>query len=90
MQKENGFESVNKNPSQWKEFLLSLSSIYILAVGTGAFLLLIVSFLESEKYTHSRIGLVMSFFSSVQAIAVFLIGKYYAGHHFRLVVILAI
>ncbi len=76
--------------SQWREFLLSLSSIFTLAVGTGAFLLLIVSFLESVHMPVNRIGLVMSFFSGIQAVAVFLIGKYYRGTHFRLIVILAI
>ena len=38
----------------------------------------------------NRIGLVMSFFSGIQAVSVFLIGKYYRGNHFRLIVILAI
>jgi MFS transporter, DHA1 family, multidrug resistance protein len=82
--------SIKKPSSQWTEFLLSLSSIFILAIGTGASLLLIVTFLESRHVPVATIGTAMSVFSFTQAIAVFLIGKYNPGTHFRIIVILAL
>jgi MFS family permease len=75
---------------QYKEYILSLSSIFFLAIGTGAYLFLIVAFLESAQVPVLTIGSVMSFFSITQVISVYLTGKYYQGKQFRLTVIVAL
>jgi MFS family permease len=75
---------------QCKEYILSITSIFILAIGTGAYLFLIVAFLESAHVPVLIIGSVISVFSITQAISVYLTGKYYQGAQFRLTVIVAL
>ena len=71
-------------------FFLCLAMIFLLANGQGAFLFLIVTYLESIQKPVQMIGSVMAFLSIIEALMVVISGFYYKGRHVRPIICSAI
>ncbi len=74
----------------WKEFIISLIAIFFMATGTGAYLLLMVLYLEHLGFSVSTIGSLKSLLSITEGIVVILIMLFFHGKHTRPVLLLAI
>jgi predicted MFS family arabinose efflux permease len=67
----------------WREFLTCLATILMLAVGEGAFLLLIVAYLENHHVPVAETGSVMAFLSIVEGVTCLLTGFLFRGKYAR-------
>lgn len=74
----------------WKEFIISLIAIFFMATGTGAYLLLMVLYLEHLGFSVSTIGSLKSLLSITEGVVVLLIMLYFRGKHTRFILLLAI
>ena len=67
----------------WKEFIAGLASIFLMAVGQGAFLILMVAYLEHSKVPIAENGLIKGFLSLVEGAACLAGGFLYRGKYTR-------
>lgn len=81
---------MNRTTSQWREFLTCLAAMIFYALGSGAFLLLIVGYLEKRGVVVTEIGSVMSLHAVVEGIVCLLVGHFYHGKGTRAWIILGI
>jgi MFS family permease len=74
----------------WKEFIISLMAIFFMATGTGAYLLLMVLYLEHLGFSVSTIGSLKSLLSITEGVVVILIMLFFHGKHTRPILLFAI
>ena len=80
----------NDSPKLRNTFYLCLAMIFLLATGQGAFLFLIVTYLESIQKPVQMIGSAMALLSILEAVFVLISGFYYKGRQVRPIIISAI
>jgi MFS family permease len=73
----------NDSPKLRNTFYLCLAMIFMLAAGQGAFLFLIVTYLESIQKPVQMIGSAMALLSILEAVFVLISGFYYRGRQVR-------
>jgi MFS family permease len=81
---------MDQNKQLWKEFIVSLVAIFFMATGTGAYLLLMVLYLEHLGFPVSTIGSLKSLLSITEGVVVILIVLFFKGHHTRPILLMAI
>jgi MFS family permease len=81
---------MNQDRKLWKEFILSLTAIFFMATGTGAYLLLMVLYLEHLGLSASTIGIIKSLLSITEGIIVIFIVFFFRGKHTRLILVIAV
>jgi MFS family permease len=74
----------------WKEFLAGLASIFLMAIGQGAFLILMVVFLEHRQVPVAENGLIKAFLSLVEGAACLAAGFLYRGKFTRRIMVAAL
>jgi cyanate permease len=67
----------------WKEFLAGLASIFVMALGQGTFLILMVAFLEHRQVPVAENGLIKAFLSLVEGTVCLVGGFIYRGRYTR-------
>jgi MFS family permease len=65
----------------YRYFLLCLLCVFLMGMGEGGFLVIVVGYLENQQLSLSMIGLAMAFLSCVEGISNLLTGFLYQGHH---------
>jgi MFS family permease len=80
----------NDSPKLRNTFFLCLAMIFMLATGQGAFLFLIVTYMESIQKPVQMIGSAMALLSILEAVFVLISGFYYQGRKVRPIILSAI
>lgn len=73
----------------WQGFIAGLTGIFFMAVGQGAFLILVVAYLEYRQVAVAEIGSAMAFLSIIEGISCLAVGHFYRGRHIRVFIIIA-
>jgi len=74
----------------WKEFVAGLASICVMALGQGAFLILMVAYLEHRQVPVAENGLIKAFLSLVEGTACLVAGFLYRGKYTRRIMVAAL
>ena len=53
---------------RWRQVILGFASIFVIAIAEGAYLIMIVSYLERSRVPVNQIGAIMAFLSVLEAI----------------------
>jgi DHA1 family multidrug resistance protein-like MFS transporter len=61
-------ETSSLERKRWQQVILGFASIFVIAVAEGAYLIMIVSYLERSRVPVNQIGAVMAFLSVLEAI----------------------
>jgi MFS family permease len=74
----------------WQEFSVGLASIFFVAAGQGAFLILMVTYLEHRAVPIAENGLMQAFLSLVEGSVCLLAGYLYFGRYTRRIIAVGI